>query len=535
MEKTSSSLRSLAPWIGAGVLVGLVTALLDPVGELLSGWLAYAFLGALGSTLLWLIWRWISVPRTVVAAVAVSVGLRLVVGIGLQIGLPVLGYPNSEPHQAGYFYLDAYRRDLDAWRLAQLQAPLTEAFANQVESDQYGGLLFVSGVLYRTLSPSDHHPMLPIAATAWAGGIAVLFAWGFASLSFGSKAGRFAAWGVAVYPEAVLLGATQMREPFLIALLASSLYGYARLKQGDTRVGLVSILASTALVLAISPPYALLTVAVILVGLIWEGRAGRGVQLAGVVVVVALGVIALALTVGAWQQVTQRAPENPLSSVAAWITDGARFELHKLERGSGWVQLLFERFPEWAHIPMATGNGLVQPFLPATLMDSTSLPLPRAIGIVRALGWFALLTFLLYAPFAALRGPGWRSLQAYLSLIVWIVIIGASYRLAGDQWDNPRARTVFLVPQMALAGWSWYHAREIKSPWLLRAGIVVGVGSLLFIQWYAGRYYQIPRLSLFQTVTVLTVFIVVFVIGAIVYDVRRTRRGARLTVDTPEV
>ena len=63
----------------------------------------------------------------------------------------------------------------------------------------------------------------------------------------------------------------------------------------------------------------------------------------------------------------------------------------------------------------------------------------------------------------------------------------------------------------------------------------MGVASLLFIQWYAGRYYQTPRLSLFKTVGVLAVFAVVFLVGAVVLDVVRARREARLTTDAPEV
>ena len=516
-------------------MVGLAVALLDPVGNSLSGWPANAFLGALGAIGLWAAWRWIEGSNALAIAAGTAVVLRLFVSLGFQWGLPVLGYESSERHREGYFYLDAYRRDLDAYRLSQLSVPLTDAFGDQAESDQYGGLLFIGGALYRGLSPNEHRPTLPIVLTAWVGGMAVLFAWGFVKLSFGAKPAAFAAWGVAIYPEAVLLGASNMREPFLIALLASTLYGYVRLKNGDMQAGIVTIVASSILAIAISPPYALLIVVVVLVGLVWEGRAGRRAQIAGAIAVLVVGVFALSFTVGAWQEVTSSSPNNPLALVAAWISDGAKFELFKLEQGSGWVQLLFNQTPEWSHIPMATGNGLVQPFLPATLMDSTSLPLPRVIGILRALGWFVLLPFLLYAPFAALRGEGWRSLQTYLSLVVWIVIIGASYRLAGDQWDNPRARAVFLAPQMALAGWSWYYAREVKSPWLLRSGILVGVASLLFTHWYAGRYYQTPRLSLYETVAVLAVFVVVFLAGAIVLDIRRSRRSARLTTDAPEV
>ncbi len=528
-------LRSLLPWIGVGVAIGLVVALLDPVGSLFSGWLAYVFLGALGALALWGAWRWVEAPKTVLVATIVAVALRLLVSLGFQSGLPSLGYPDSEPHQAGYFYLDAYRRDSDAWNLAQLDTPLTAAFSDRAESDQYGGILFASGLLYRALSPSEHRPLLPITVNAVAGALAVLFTWGFAKLSFGVKPATFAAWGVAVYPEAVLLGASHMREPFLIAMLAAALYGYALFRRGDTRQGAATILITSIIGLALSPPYALLQLTLIFGALIWEGGLASNRRFGVIAGILTVGVIALMLTVGVWKDVTVRYDQSLLDPIRAWIRQGTDFEIEMLRRNSGLVQQLFGITPEWAHIPMATGNGLVQPFLPATLMDSTSLPLPRAIGITRALGWFILLPFLLYVPFAALRSKGWRSLQTYLSLVVWVVIVGASYRLAGDQWDNPRARAVFLAPQMALAGWAYIHARKVRSPWLLRSGVLVGVASLLFIHWYAGRYYQTPRLSLFKTVGVLAIFVVVFLVGAIVLDIRRARRSARLTAEAPEV
>ena len=201
------SLRSLLPWIGAGAAISLVVALLDPVGSLFSGWLSYAFMGSLGAAALWATWRWVGGPNSLAAAAAVAVALRLLVGLGFQWGLPTLGYEDSERHREGYFYLDAYRRDLDAWRLAQLSVPLTTAFTDQAESDQYGGLLFLTGGLYRTLSLSAHHPTIPIALTAWGwrySGVVCLGvreaelrveAGGVCRLGSGDLSGGGAAWG----------------------------------------------------------------------------------------------------------------------------------------------------------------------------------------------------------------------------------------------------------------------------------------------------------------------------------------------------
>jgi hypothetical protein len=113
-------------------------------------------------------------------------------------------------------------------------------------------------------------------------------------------------------------------------------------------------------------------------------------------------------------------------------------------------------------------------------------------------------------------------------MLVWLVAIGAAYRLAGDQWDNPRARTVYLAAQAAIAGWVWYQAKQSNSPWLRRVAIVVAVSTLVFLQWYAGRYYGTPRLNLYETVAVTAAFSAIFLGGAILWD-------RRLTVVPPEV
>ena len=538
MEKSANKRlipSSVWPWLLGGASVGLFVALLDPVGEPISGVLGYVTIAIVGAFGLWAVINWLETPRIIAIAAVAAVVLRLLVAIGLHWGLPRYGYPNSDPHIEGYLYIDSLHRDADAWELARSDTPLFRAFTEPAESDQYGGLLFASGFLYRTFSPDEFRPLLVAALAAWAGGFAVLFTWAFTATAFGGRPAAFAGWGMAVYPEAVLLGSSQMREPFLIALLAAGLYGYALIRTERFRAGILVLAAASLLTLALSPPFAVLMIALVLVGWVWEGRVNRKTMVIAVVGFLLIGGVALLATLVAWQGAVPISIQQPLRLLGAWITEGAEYELLKLEDGSGWVQNLFELTPEWMHLPMATGNGLVQPFLPAALMDSTSLPLPRFLGIVRSLGWFILLPFLIYAPFAAIRSQGWRSLEVFLSFVVWLIIIGASYRLAGDQWDNPRARTVFLSAQLALAGWAWFHAKEVRSPWLTRSAILVGVATLLFIQWYAGRYYQTPRLNLGMTVGALTVFAVGYTLSAIALDARRARQSPRLTTESPEV
>lgn len=517
------------PWVVAALGAAIVLAALDPAGQFLQGLLTYAAVFLVGALLLRLAWAWLSpgdASRSVLLAVGTAVFLRLLFGMIFTRSLPTLGYPDSEPHKFGYYYLDAWDRDRDAWRIARSDVPLTSTLTDPERTDQYGGLLFVSAAAYRTFSPDVHRQLVIVGMTAIAGGLAVLFGWGFTFRAFGAAPAIVAAWVMAIFPEAVYLGASPMREPFLIAALAAALYGYSLFRKGTQRVGLIAMLVVLGLTALLSPPYALLFGLTLLAAWIWEGsRQGARLMLT----IAAVVFVALLLTIGAWSQIRTAPQGSTVGLLDWWINSGARFELNRLEQGSGLVQKYFDLAPEWAHVPMATGYGLIQPFLPATLMDTSSLPLPRLLGVVRGLGWFALLPFLIYAPFAAIRATGWRSLQTYLALLVWLVAIGAAYRLAGDQWDNPRARTVYLAAQAAIAGWAWFQAKQSQSPWLRRVAIVVGVSTLVFLQWYAGRYYQTPRLNLYTTVGVISIFTVFFLGGAVLWDRRR------LTADPPEV
>lgn len=525
------SLKSLAPWIVAAVIGAALVAVLDPVRPV-AAW-GYLALLVPGSVALWAAWRWVAgdgAPRWLPAAIAAAVLLRLGFAVFFARALPVHGYPDSDPHQDGYFYQDAHLRDGDAWELAVTTSrPLTVAFTDRGGSDQYGGLLFMSALIYRTLSLEVHHPLLAIVPGAVTGGLAVLFTWAFVAGAFGRTAASIAGWGMAVYPEAVFIGASQMREPFLIAALAACLYGYLQFKRGNQRSALAIILLAALLIAPISPPYTLLVAGVVGGALLWERglRALRLLLLAGVI-----GVLALVMTAGAWGNIDQAPQGSLLELVDWWLVSGARFELVRLERGSGFVQRLFETAPEWAHLPMATGYGLVQPFLPATILDSTSLPLPRILAVLRGLGWFVALPFLIYVPVAAIRAAGWRSLVFYLSGLVWLLAILASYRLAGDLWDNPRARAVFVPIQLSLVGWGWVRSRQSGSPWLARVIWLVAGSTLIFMQWYAGRYYQTPRLNLNQTVLTVAVYVIGLLGGALLWDLIRKRR---LTTQPPKV
>jgi hypothetical protein len=281
------------------------------------------------------------------------------------------------------------------------------------------------------------------------------------------------------------------------------------------------------LTLPLTPPTAALLLIVLIVqaagmgrGLLPESlRAKRWFwpAIAGMVVLVALG-LWLALVQFAPQEVT-----SPLGVVAWWVRKSADWNAYLSERASGWMQKIFDSTPGWAHAPMLVLYGLVQPFLPASLIDVTGAPVWRLIAIWRAAGWTLLLPFLAYAALRALRN-GWR--ERALSLAVWLVILAASFRSGGDAWDNPRYRLTFAGIQLALAAWVWTEQRRAPDPWLRRVLVGVGLVLLWFVPWYLRRYthFTWPVVDIFKTLGLGLASAVLYWIGDIVGEDFKKRR-----------
>jgi hypothetical protein len=113
--------------------------------------------------------------------------------------------------------------------------------------------------------------------------------------------------------------------------------------------------------------------------------------------------------------------------------------------------------------------------------------------VLRAAGWYALapvLLYSLYASFKATDEPRRRQL-IWLSLAIWAWIILASANAGGDQWDNPRYRTIFLTWQALVAGWVVWWAISNKDAWLKRLFLVEGIFLLILSYWYATRIFRI--------------------------------------------
>lgn len=517
--------RTWLPWVGGVVAVSGIVAVLDRQGSLSSSWPAYLFIVSLMTAALWLAWRWVTEgegPRYLVVALAVAIVLRLGLGIGFTYALPRLGY-EEEPQRAGYVYSDAFTRDVDAWSLADSDQSLLTAFTESRSSDQYGGLLFLSATIYRFLSPEYHRPLLIVVITAAISSLAVLFTWRFSRVAFGGKAAILAAWLIALYPDAVLLGSSQMREAFIGTAFSIALFGYGILREGRVKPGLVTILLATvALALPISPPYAVAILLTVGVAWLWETRIRVARSKWLLLPILGLALVAIYLAVRAWSGIGGISGSAFDVFLEWWKSAGGQWQRNSLLLQSDWIRRLFRATPEWFHLPFFVVYGLVRPFLPAALIDR-GLPIWRSIAIWRGLGWIVVLPFLLYAPIAAIRKTGWRSLPTYLSVLVWFTALLASYRGTGDQWDNPRYRAVFLAAQVALAGWAWIHAKKIGSPWLNRTFVLVGVSTFLFTLWYGFRYELLPDFSVLHAVGVVVAFIVTFLLGSILYDGYKAR------------
>ena len=231
----STEFQSIDGWISFLVII------LIGLGILIGGWLAIsrdpAILSDLNynlqsgmthldgekdkgsSVLQWLGWLLIG-----------AAALRLVIGVLWYVTLPIIGY-GSEVEISGYVMADAYNRDKAAWNLAQTEKSLWIAFEQYHHADQYGGMLFGSAFVYRYIGGETHQPLQIVVLTASISTLAILFTWVFAYRVWNGSIAGISAWIVALFPDAVLLGSSQMREALLMSFFVMVFYGLMRLWQ----------------------------------------------------------------------------------------------------------------------------------------------------------------------------------------------------------------------------------------------------------------------------------------------------------------
>lgn len=486
----------------------------------LPDWLSFLAVGLIGTLILWAGW-WLlrkaedgQLPRGLAALMVGAVLLHLVVGVFWYTALPRLGH-QTPAENAGYVMADAHQRDQKAWQLAQSSQPLTSAFRDNRAADQYGGMLFLSSLVYRYLGGTDHQPLLIVVVAAAASALAVLFTWAFSHRVWDDRAAWAAAWIMVFYPEFVLLGSSQMREAFIIPLVSAAFYGLARALQIHSWVSLAWIAIPIILMLPFSPPSAALTLLLLaVIGLVsggwhitWHvGKLWTWLLIGGLVVLVLASV---------WVALQQFAPDgmtNPLQVLEYWLRKSSFLQAYMSKHSSDSLRKALNFLPEMLRLPVLLAYGVVQPFLPAALIATSQSPLWTGIAIWRALGWSLALALILYATLLAFRAKD--RFTRLLTLVVWAGILVAAYRGGGDQWDNPRYRAVFVGLQAALIGWAWVQARRTHDPWFRRAWIALFAVFLWFVPWYLHRYTPLawPVVDLYKTVALGIVTAVLLII-----------------------
>lgn len=471
----------------------------------LESWAAFFGILVITAGLLWLGWKAVesdkqlSLPGWLAWLLVGAALLRLVAGMVWVVALPRWGYA-SPVEQAGYIMSDAATRDQGAWRLSQSEKPLWTAFRDYPQYDQYGGLLFLSALLYRYLGITAHYSLLIVVMTASFSALSVLFTWAFVRRLWSEQAAAIAAWLVALFPEAVLLGSSHMREAFIMTLVAAAFYGLVRFWQDRSWQGILWVLAALVLTMPFSPAFtALLLVMLMILGLAFD----NGRLLHSRWLWIAMACLAIGVLVGLWLSWRRFAPpgvSDPLSLMTWWLQQTARWQAVFVRRASDMIRRVLNVTPEWSHPFLLVGVGVAQPFLPAALVDNAAL-IWRGIAIWRAVGWTLLLPLLIVAPLAAIARKDRRAIKLVLSLLVWWGILLASFRSGGDLWDNPRYRVTFLAPQVAVAAWVLTEQWRQPNPWLRR--IVISFLFILgwFLPWYLARYTGLdwPEVGVFKT------------------------------------
>jgi len=427
--------------------------------------------------------------------------LRVAAALLWAWALPRWGY-GTPPELAGYVMADAYTRDTAAWRLAQSSRPLTDAFGYARAADQYGGLLFLSAAVYRYLGGPVHQPLLLAALLAALSSLSVPLAWAFVRRVWGGRAARWTAWGLAVYPEAVLLGSAHMREALAVPLVALGLYGAVLAAQGRRRGGIAGMGAAVLLAAPLSPPVAATVLTVCgLTYLALEGWAPlrrRRVQ-------AALAVLMLLGAAVVWRQG---------GGLAVWVQRAAQYQGYLSRQASGWVQRTFRVLPAWTHLPFLMLYGVLRPLLPAALLAGGA-PVWWGIAIWRALGWSVLLAALGLAALRVAQERQWLRLPGVWLALVLLQALAASLRGGGDLWDNPRYRAVLSVPQVALAVWGLLAQRERPSKWAARLLRGAALGVLWLLPWYVRRYTPLDWavVSLFKTLALGAATLVLYAVA----------------------
>lgn len=483
----------------------------------LNAWLAAFLLLWLSTLLLLRLWRYFGSSKALALLLLVTFLSRLLIGVILHAALPVIGH-ETPVENAGYVYSDAYQRDNGALALATSDQPLSAAFG-EGSVDQYGGLMFLSAAVYRLFNIEEATPLLITILAAFTMSAGLAFLYDALRRRCGEKITLAAGWFYALYPEGVLLGSSQMREPFLIGLFCIAFWALVTWREKTGRKALLFALTML-FSLFFSLPFGAILTGVLLAYWLVEWISGQRSRMLRRLGTLALMVMGATAAVGGW----------------LWLKPTLYYDAYLTRVSSGTISALLEVMGEKWQMPFITIYGLVQPFLPGAITDP-SLPIWQTTAVIRALGWWFVLPFLLYGFFALWQAKPasdrWVLLVIILALYAWMLV--TSLRAGGDQWDNPRYRAL-LIPWFALVvGWCWQRLRAGHMAWFLRWVGAVLVFFTIFFLWYLYRYQVIKEFfNFFEMIwAILASWAVILLSGLpdLVKLVRSKRKTAEIKPD----
>jgi hypothetical protein len=521
MKTFLHDLRWMLPTsLGVGALLSALAR-----GTWWIGWLVFSGLFFLGCCALVALWRWAGGGRTLGVMLLLAVILRLGLGVSLTFLLPAFG-TGSRLQKYGYVLADAYVQDSTAWLLAHSPQPIWVAFEKSYNADQYGGLLALNATLYRYLSLDVQRPWLLVLLAAMAAGAGVAIAWKAVRKVWGEALALPVGWILALYPESILLGSSQMREPFLITFVIMLFWGIVDWQADRKRSSWLWMAGALVGMLLVQPGIAIFALPA-LGGWAWLRSRQTRLPWPSLLLIVLVVIAALALLLPGLAR-GQIAITSPAKALASYLQGTAKWNTFVQEQNSGWLKRVFQVLPKSLHLPFMTAYGLTQPLLPATLADPSVL-LWRVLNSVLALGWYALLPFLAMSVFALRSTPGREEQRAWIWLwvITWVWIIIASFRAGGTQWDSPRYRSWFLLFQALLATKALVWWRETRTPWMARILAVEAVFLALFGFWYASRYGNLGMrpLDVFVIMAATVAVSGLILLGSWIADLARKRGG----------
>ncbi len=519
-KKASSLLKEIfIPGLFFSLIIAAVTAYFSP-GEMSAGFRAALILALPSSIGLCCVWHWGGRGKTLAIMMLLAFGLRLGFGLATQNLLPIFGYPDEPQQQRGYLFDDAWRRDEEAWRIAQEESPsFFNTISRTYNNDQYGGLAALSIWIYKGLSPDVRRFGLIVMLGAFFSAAGVPFlrkglqSWVSASDPHYKHLPNIAAWIYVLYPDSIVFAASPMREPFLTGILAVAFWALLTMRDNWKRSTQVLF---GCLLLCLPFSYfiagALLTSIALWIWGYYLIPASKKWLIGGILVIV-LGALAVGLLA--------------LPAVQEFI----HYDIHVSELNSGWVEKVVGEIGGQFRSVFLAVYGIAQPVLPAILFYQPTTPYWKIVGIYRALGWYLLVPFLFYALFSAFRVK--RKPEKYVFILNALFVIGwifiSSLRAGGDQWDNPRYRVIMLPWLAFFSAWGICYAKKIKDWWLVRWIIIELIFVIFFSQWYYSRYSgdAIRRFPFWKTVTYIVVSSALVFATGLIGPIRRKLKGKK--------